>query len=300
MFKNPMLCGLKREVPTGEGYLFEKKYDGERAIIEISGTKRFIYARSGREKNRMYPDLQIDTKCDCVLDGEIAAMDGKFNSIQHRGNRENGILQAAKQYPVKFHCFDILNMGSNTLDTFSLDKRKQLLNSVLIPNQTCEIAPVYTDGMALWKQAQTLRWEGIIGKKTASKYGFGARGEDWIKVKVLHRGNFWVVGYTPGTGWRAGTFGSMILAKMGVEGPTSAQFIPVGEVGTGFDQQEINRLDAQLKSTILPAGSPAYFPYPTPPTGPATWVQPFEVTIEYLEITADGRLRFPSYKGEVI
>jgi bifunctional non-homologous end joining protein LigD len=293
----PMLCGIRKatDVRTDPRWIYEKKYDGERAIIEITNGERFIYARSGREKNRMYPDLQIDVKVDCILDGEIAAATGKFSDIQHRANRENGIKEAAKLYPVKFYAFDILKMGNNSLDRFPLEKRKQLLNAIVTPTQTCEIAPIFSDGIALWTQAKAQGWEGIVGKKLNSHYGFGARGEDWIKIKVLRQGEFWVVGYTTGTGWRESTFGSLILAKF--EGD---KFFPVGEVGTGFDQREIERLNEQLKSTILPPGSIAYFTYPTPPTRPATWVRPFKVVIEYLETTADGRLRFPSYKKEVI
>ncbi len=288
----PMLCGLKKPADIQNvGFLFERKYDGERAIIEITKGKRFIYARSGREKNRMYPDLDIDVKCDCILDGEIAATDGKFNSIQHRANRENGIKEAAKMYPVMYHCFDVLNIGGKPVDGLRLDQRKNLLGNLLTPNPTCEIAPTYTDGLALFQDAETKGMEGIVGKRISSPYGFGARGEYWIKVKCLKRDTFWVVGYTTGTGWRIDTFGSMVLAKLDI---TNTKFIPVGEVGTGFDQQELQKLDAQLKSSHLLAQT-EFFKYP----GPITWVRPFQVVIEFLELTADGRIRFPSYKGTV-
>lgn len=295
---SPMLCGLKKpEDLSRPDYTWERKIDGERATIEITPNKRFIYSRAGREKNRMYPDLVIDVKSPCILDGEIAAATGKFNDIQHRANRENGIAEAAKMYPVIFHAFDIISVKGQLVTSLRLDQRKQLLNAIITPNPTVEIEMGYTDGTALFAMASQQGWEGVVGKRMSSPYLFGARGEDWIKVKVLKRGVFWVVGYTNGTGWRKDTFGAMILAKFG--GTNTAQFVPVGEVGTGFDQQELERLNAILKSTELPAGSPAYFPYSTPPTGPAVWVKPFQVKIEYLELTKDGRLRFPSYKGTI-
>lgn len=290
MFKNPMLCGLKKfdMVCNSPDWLWERKYDGERAQVEISSGKRFIFARSGKEKNRMYPDLQIDVRVDCTLDGEIATTTGKFNDIQHRVNRKNGIQEAAWRYPVMFHCFDVIQIAGQSVIDKPLSQRKAYLNSLIIPNPTCEIVPHYQDGITLWSIAQTGKWEGIIGKKVNSRYGFGERGESWIKVKVLQRETCWVVGYTPGTGWRQSTFGAMVLGKFqnGVD-----TVIPVGEVGTGFTQAEIARLDDKLKSS---GTGIALFSYP----GAITWIaQPFEIMIEFLEKTADGKYRFPSYKG---
>jgi bifunctional non-homologous end joining protein LigD len=143
--------------------------------------------------------------------------------------------------------------------------------------------------MALWQQAQAEKWEGIIGKNLDSRYAFGGRGEAWIKVKTLQREVFWVMGFTAGTGWRQGTFGSLILARI-----ENGVIKPVGEVGTGFDQRELERLNDQLKSSTIPTPWIANYPGPSP-----TWVTPFQVMVEFLELTNDGKIRFPSYKGQV-
>ena len=288
MFIKPMLASLKTaEDATQEGYLFEKKYDGERAIIEMTGQTRLIYARSGREKSRMYPDLMIETRLPCVLDGEIAAATGKFNDIQHRANRENGIKEAAKRYPVIFYPFDILFVDGVSVMHMPLSKRKEYLNKIMIATPNCIIAPTYTDEDLLWKLAQSQGWEGIIGKRMNSVYSPAARGSDWFKRKDKKRGEFWVIGYTAGIGWRESTFGAMILAKFENE-----LFVPVGEVGTGFDQRELEMLNDKLKSHVRAF---PWFNYPEP----ATWVQPFKVVVEYLELTNDGKIRFPAYKGVV-
>jgi bifunctional non-homologous end joining protein LigD len=289
----PMLCGLKApsSLAIDMNRLWERKYDGERLTVDIQGTKKFMYARSGREKARMYPDLQIETLTDCVLDGEVVATTGKFNDIQHRANRESGIKEAAKQYPVVYMVFDVIKIAG--LDTLNLPlhERKGYLEELISPNPTCQIVPVSSNGYELWERARAEGWEGIIGKKLHSHYSPGARGEDWIKVKCLQRGEFWVVGFTQGTGWRASTFGSLILADIS---PTKV-LVPVGEVGTGFDQREIERINAKIKSTIMPVQTPIVTGY----NGGATWIAPFKVTVEFLEKTADGKIRFPSYKGEV-
>ena len=97
---------------------------------------------------------------------------------------------------------------------------------------------------------------------------------------------FWVVGYTAGTGWRTSTFGALVLSTERVP-----PFNFVGEVGTGFDQSEINRLYARFQ--------PANLAIPVRYQGSVTWVEPFPVKVKYLEVTNDKKIRFPSYKGEL-
>ena len=66
----------------------------------------------------------------------------------------------------------------------------------------------------------------------------------------------------------------------------------VGEVGTGFDSAEIQQLFARLSTTPIAAGPFHY-------SQPAKWVTPFPVKIRFLELSNDGIVRFPSYKGMI-
>jgi ATP-dependent DNA ligase len=101
----PMLCDVRVEPFNDPKWRWEKKHDGIRAIITISGGKIVsIQARSGQEKLALFPDLDIRAKADCILDGEIVALTGKFNDMQHRANRDYGIAEAAKAYPALFMC----------------------------------------------------------------------------------------------------------------------------------------------------------------------------------------------------
>ncbi|MFA5153190.1 MAG: hypothetical protein WC554_11565, partial [Clostridia bacterium] len=167
---------------------------------------------------------------------------------------------------------------------------------------TFEVSQIFTGGEQLYSLAEKNAWEGIVGKRLDSGYAYGSRSPNWIKVKVWKRDIFWVVGYTPGTGWRKDTFGALVLAKIDKTG-----FVHVGEVGTGFDQADIERLFRQLKggSQVLRSSGqggddkyhpfPAYFKY----SQPVTWTSPFGAKIRYLELTNDGIVRFPSYKGDI-
>jgi bifunctional non-homologous end joining protein LigD len=286
MFKAPMLCLRREEFANQEGWCYEIKYDGERAKIVVKkGGGREIYARSGREKNRMYPDLDVQVKIPCELDGEIVAKSGKFNDIQHRANRENGIAEAAKFFPVMFQAFDVTEIDGQDVTGYSLQRRKDWLTKLIVPTATCVISPIYTDGEALYRQVEVAKGEGIIGKRLSSTYQYGARCADWFKKKVPQREILWVMGYTDGTGNRQSTFGAMILARY-----ETNKFRYVGKVGTGFDYAELEILFAKMQT-------PGTQPFSMPEK--VTWCQPFQVEIECLEFTASGAARFPSYKGRI-
>jgi bifunctional non-homologous end joining protein LigD len=286
----PMLCDTKMEGFTDPDWIWEVKMDGIRAIIRIEGGKiASIQARSGEEKLTMFPDIVVATKIDCILDGEIVAATGKFNDIQHRSNRENGIAQAVKDYPAKFIGFDVIKAQGTDMTAEPLMKRQNLLQGLAIPGSTFEVSQIFTGGEQLYSLAEKNAWEGIVGKRLDSRYAYGSRSPNWLKVKVWKRDAFWVMGYTPGTGWRSSTFGALVLARVDM-----VKRIPVhvGEVGTGFVQSEIDSLNIKMKANPLP---PGHIPFKY--SNPVTWVAPFGVKIRYLELTNDGIVRFPSYKG---
>src|SRR5262249_32861535 len=122
----------------------------------------------------------------------------------------------------------------------------------------------------------------------------GRRTRDWLKVKTHGRQEFVVAGYTRGSGARASTFGSLVLGV--VEG---GELRYAGNVGTGFDGKEIEKLLGLLR----PLGRPDA-PFPEAPKMPrgrrdaVVWVDPrLVVEVEFSEWTHDGRIRQPSYQG---
>ena len=272
----PMLCKTMPEAIDDPDYIWERKYDGAR-IIAADGR---LWGRSGREKTALFPELDIHTKLSAVLDGEVVSGEA-FNGIQHRINRVNGIYSAAKDFPASFEVFDILEADGKNLQNLPLLKRKELLEKILIPTDNVRLAPVVdTFGVKLFELARSEQWEGIIGKKKTGTYLQDKR--EWLKVKCWQLGKFLVVGYTEGTGWRASTFGALVLSDL--------KGSYVGSVGTGFNDKEI----AALYRMLVPGSCP----FSREPEK-ATWVKPFAVKIQYLEFTNDQRLRFPSFKGVV-
>src|SRR5206468_3572989 len=137
-------------------------------------------------------------------------------------------------------------------------------------NRTVRLSESFEDGEALFRAAQEQQLEGIMAKRAPSKYAQGKRTRDWLKVKTHGRQEFVVAGYTRGEGRRSGTFGSLVLAVN--EG---GELRYVGNVGTGFDSKEIDRLQQLLRPLERKTT-----PFPTAPKmprvrkGDVVWVEP--------------------------
>lgn len=282
----PMLCQSVEEAFDSPDYIWETKFDGARIIAYVNwdGGPTRLFGRSGSEKTSLFPELRIETRAPCILDGEIIS-GASFANIQHRINRQNGIGLAAKNFPAVYKVFDIVaaELVSGELiklTTFPLIKRKVALSGIVMPTETVQLSEYTEDGVALYDEIEKAGGEGVIGKKKSSLYLENKRSPEWVKVKTWQNGTFIAVGYTKGTGWRSSTFGALVLAD------EKGNF--VGEVGTGFDAPDIRSLMTMF--------SPASCPFSREPE-PATWIKPFAVKIRYLEYTNDGKLRFPSFKG---
>lgn len=291
----PMLAKLTDKPFDDNRYIWETKYDGIRCIAKTEATGYQLWSRSGSDKTKLFPDLELRTKVPAILDGELVCQSDGFSGIQHRANRKNNVAWASIQYPATYFVFDCLGVAGKILAPFgqdidciclSLMKRKQILESILIETHNVKIAPYTENGIALYEQIKLAHGEGVIGKLKTGTYQQGKR--EWLKVKVPQIGEFVICGYTQGTGWRSSTFGALVLGKF--DEPPYLTY--VGNVGTGFDEAEIARLFRELTSL-----NETVCPFAREPEK-ATWVEPtIRVMVKYLEYTNDGKLRFPSYKG---
>jgi bifunctional non-homologous end joining protein LigD len=153
---------------------------------------------------------------------------------------------------------------------------------------------VFEDGEALLAAAREQGLEGVVAKRSDSRYSPGRRGNDWRKVKVKGEQEFVIAGYTHGRGRRSGGLGSLVLAVREAGGLRW-----VGNVGTGFTDAEIERLRGLLEPLERP--DPPFDPPPKMPRvrrDEVTWVEPVLVAeVAFAEWTHDGHLRAPVYKG---
>jgi bifunctional non-homologous end joining protein LigD len=139
-------------------------------------------------------------------------------------------------------------------------------------------------GEKMYEHAHALGLEGIIAKKLDSRY-CGGRSPDWVKIKVEQTDDFAVVGYTLPKGSQPG-FGALLLAQY-----EDGQSVYSGRVGSGFRNEELNDIGAQLQRTRRAAA-----PRHAPDEKNAQWVKPSLVCeVKFKEITKDGVLRAPVF-----
>jgi bifunctional non-homologous end joining protein LigD len=292
----PMLATLEKSVPKGEGWLYEVKWDGYRALAYLRGGDVELYSRNQNLLNDRFPSVVRELPKavrtpDCVLDGEVVAIDDEgratFSAMQ-QGKPGTRYL---------FVAFDLLEVEHEPIIDSPLSARRRRLEQLLDRgNRTVQLSDTFDDGDALFRAAQEQHFEGIVGKRADSRYEPGRRSHSWVKVKATNRQEFVVGGYTRGEGRRSGAFGSLLL---GVYDDVGKKLRYVGSVGTGFTEKEIDRLLPILQQ--LETNEPPFDPVPKPPRvrkGDIHWTQAKLVAeVEFVEWTHDGRLRAPSYVG---
>jgi bifunctional non-homologous end joining protein LigD len=290
----PMLATLAEDVPRGVGWEFEVKWDGYRAIATVSGSETVLASRRGNDLTARFEHVAKEIAKavktpDCVLDGEVCALDdtgrSSFSAMQ----------QGKAGTPLVYYVFDVLEVDGEPLVDLPLVERRKRLESLLDRrNRTVRLSESFEDGNALYQAATEQQLEGIMAKRLDSKYAVGRRTRDWLKVKTHGEQEFVIAGYTKGTGRRASSFGSLVLGVYRGE-----ELVYAGNVGTGFDSREIEKLLDALRP--LRRDTSPFREVPKMPKvrrSDVMWVEPELVCeVEFAEWTHDGRLRAPSYLG---
>src|SRR5579884_2251549 len=288
----PMLATLSADLPHGGQWRYEVKWDGYRALAYVRSGECELVSRNGNSLTARFPEVAkavpraLKTPS-AVVDGEVCALDEQgrpsFSAMQQGTGR------------LVFYVFDVLEVEGDPLVDCALEFRQARLAELLDRrNQTVRLSEAFEDGEALLEAARQQGLEGVMAKQLGSKYCEGKRTRYWLKVKTHGRQEFVVAGYTRGEGRRASSFGSLVL---GVNEGGELRW--AGNVGTGFDAKEIERLLGLLRP-LERTDSP--FPVvpkmPRVKRGEVVWVEPELVAeIEFSEWTHDGRVRQPSYKG---
>ena len=142
-----------------------------------------------------------------------------------------------------YYAFDALWVEGKLLLDQPLTLRKERLESLLDRrSQAVRLSESFDDGVALMEAARQQHLEGVVAKKTNSVYVPGKRTREWLKVKTEERQEFLIVGYTKGQGRRASSLGALVLAVR-----SGGDLVWVGNCGTGFDEQEIQKLLRKLR-----------------------------------------------------
>jgi ATP-dependent DNA ligase len=209
----PQLALSRKELPTGDGWAYEPKYDGFRAIAFVDGEDLFVQSRNGKPLARYFPELRFPAGS-YVLDGELVIVgdDGAevFDALQNRIHpAESRINMLAEETPVIFRAFDLLAIGRRKALKDPFEGRREALERLVAGADdpgSVEVTPL-TNAVAEaepWLQSG----EGVIAKECAAPYRPGER-KGMVKVKRLRTADCVVVGWRPGK--EEGTVGSLIL-----------------------------------------------------------------------------------------
>ena len=296
----PMLATLVDEPFSDDGWEYEVKWDGYRALAFINNEEAELRSRNKKSFNeQFYPVYQVikDWNINAIIDGEIVVVDknGKsdFGSLQNWRSEADGELL--------FYVFDILWLDGKNLTELILTERKLILQSIVPKEGLIRIGySIQADGNEFFEAAKELGLEGIIAKRSDSTYLPGARSKDWLKIKVNKRQEVVIAAYTRNEN-SPKLFSSLLLGVY-----EDGDFVYVGKVGTGFkdkQQREMLALFKPLETTKSPFSEtpdynkPSRF-RPNPPKAKATWLKPSVVCeVSFAEVTSDGVFRHPSFEG---
>jgi bifunctional non-homologous end joining protein LigD len=285
----PMFATSVDKPFNSDEWLFELKLDGFRAVADLRKKPILLYSRNGLSLRERYPvvaEALMKQKLDAVLDGEIVLLneEGKadFQKLQNYGNNRNNELV--------YYAFDILNLNGKDLTGLPLTERKKILKKALKKSAVVRYSDHVEDkGKDFFKLIIDADMEGMMAKKKDSLYTPGIRTKEWLKVKFHKSQEAIIVGFTEPKGGRL-HFGSILLSQYKNE-----KLEYIGNAGTGFTDQTLRELMKKLQPLITD-NSP--FDKKIKANGPVTWVKPQLVCeVSYSEITKDGMLRHPVYKG---
>ena len=288
----PMLATLAADVPSGKDWLYEVKWDGYRAVGRVAGGDATLTSRRGNDLTQRFSTVaralgRAVRTPDCVIDGEVCALD-------EQGRSSFSVMQQGSG-PLVYYVFDVLEVDGEPLIDLPLGERRERLARLVDPSGgVVRLSDSFEDGRALYDAALAQGLEGVVAKKRESRYQPGKRTREWLKVKTHREQEFVVAGYTKGKGRRSAGFGALILAVL-----EDGRLEYVGNVGTGFTEEEIERLLGKLRP--LERDEPPFAEVPKMAKvkrDDIVWVEPRLVAeVSFAEWTHDSRLRAPVYKG---
>ena len=301
-----MYASIASDIPRGRDWTFEQKYDGMR-VIALAGARRVeLVTRNGHDKSTQFPEIADAMRAlaqrlerTVILDGEIVALvrgrAAPFQALQGRLHRKyhDEILALTKTQPAAFVAFDVLRDGRRSLLRQTLSERRAHLEQLIGPRQTrttIRISERSSNAERMLMKAAANGWEGLIAKELCAPYTPGARSKSWLKLKLQHRAEFVVGGYTEPRRTREHV-GALLLGYYDKGG----ELCYAGSMGGGFNRDSLRDMGARLRKLERTRSA---FAEPVKTAERAHWVAPrLVVEVKFAEWTSDGKLRQPIFLG---
>ena len=296
----PMLATLVDKPFDLEGWSYEVKWDGYRAVAFINKDVVELKSRNDKSFNeKFYPvyDAIKKWKVNAIVDGEIVVVNKEgisdFGALQNWRSEADGMLL--------FYLFDILWFNGVDVTNLELTERREILMSIIPDSTIIRISADFdTSGVEFLATARKMGLEGIMAKKKSSTYQTGLRTKDWLKIKANKRQEVVIGGYTNNEGSDR-LFSSLLVGVYDNE-----KFIYTGKVGTGWGVKLQKEMLEKFKPLIVEnshfyqkpdVNKPSRF-RPAPPNARVTWLKPELVCeVSFTELTTDGIMRHPSFEG---
>jgi ATP-dependent DNA ligase len=210
----PQLARAAKELPTGDEWRYEPKWDGFRTIVFRDGDEVHLQSRNGKPMNRYFPEVipQVLALPDerIVLDGELIVVVDGIQEFDLLGQRihpaKSRVDMLAEQTPAAFVAFDLLAVGDEVLCDLPYGERRERLEGVIAgPVQLTPMSDSADDAGAAWLTGNS---EGVIAKKAHAPYTPGER-TGMMKIKRVRTADTVVMAFRMGK--EEGTVGSLIL-----------------------------------------------------------------------------------------
>lgn len=288
------LAKLVNEVPEGEDWIYEMKYDGYRIIAFVEGNNVRLITRNGNDYQKRFHDIAFSLidwakGRSMVLDGEMVITDssGKtdFQALQN-------YMKNAKSQKLTYIVFDLLALDGVDLRRYSLIERKEKLEDLMkdAPVNLYYSSYIKGKGKESFAASCEAGMEGIVGKKIDSIYS-GTRNGDWVKMKCEKRQEFVIGGYTISDN-RVNGISSLLLGVF-----ENDNLVYSGRAGTGMSENDMKVLKAEF-SNIERIDSPFKDIPKSRSKEKITWLEPVLVAeIKFGEWTKENLLRQASFKG---
>lgn len=215
--QKPMLPSLTDELPFGNDWLYEVKYDGFRVLLQWTNKRVELWSRNGNKLTSKFPEIteycekmkdKISPHLPLVLDGELVILNtphqGNFALLQQRnrmGNRDR-IAKEASNRPATVMCFDIIEFQGKDISKESYENRKKALEKLpFIEDGRLRPVTVYKNPEEIQEMVTLHLGEGIVAKRKKSKYSEGERTEQWLKWKNWRTVSGILSTYEPSNGY---------------------------------------------------------------------------------------------------
>jgi bifunctional non-homologous end joining protein LigD len=241
-FVKPMKATAVSELPEGNGWIYEVKWDGYRALALKHGNDVRLLSLKEKNLTNDFPAVREAVRGinpdSAVIDGEVVAVDSKgcpsFQALQNRAS-------SGRKWQIVYYAFDLLSLEGEDMTKKPLRERKEKLRTVLRGSDVRYNAELSGSIAAIVATVQSAGLEGIVAKQRDSLYGAGTRATSWLKFKIDKSQEFVIGGYKPDVG----SFQSLLIGHY-----DRKKLVFSGKVRQGFNPTSRRQLIETMRPLL--------------------------------------------------